>query len=77
MPGDKVDQIEKLLAEKQPKENLAFVGDGINDAPVLSRVVRSLVYRARVAGVVLVQTQLLRYSLCHRLCIAGQHDLCG
>ncbi len=37
LPGDKVDQIEKLLAEKQPKENLAFVGDGINDAPVLSR----------------------------------------
>ena len=32
-----IDQIEKLLAEKQPKENLAFVGDGINDAPVLSR----------------------------------------
>ena len=37
LPGDKVDQIEKLIAEKQPKENLAFVGDGINDAPVLSR----------------------------------------
>ena len=38
LPGDKVDQIEKLIAEKRPKENLAFVGDGINDAPVLSRV---------------------------------------
>ena len=37
LPGDKVDQIEKLLAAKGPKENLAFVGDGINDAPVLSR----------------------------------------
>ena len=37
LPGDKVDQIEKLIAEKRPKENLAFVGDGINDAPVLSR----------------------------------------
>ncbi len=37
LPGDKVDQIEKLLASKQPKENLAFVGDGVNDAPVLSR----------------------------------------
>ena len=37
LPGDKVDQIETLLAAKQPKENLAFVGDGINDAPVLSR----------------------------------------
>ena len=37
LPGDKVDQIEKLLTAKGPKENLAFVGDGINDAPVLSR----------------------------------------
>ena len=37
LPGGKVDQIETLLAAKQPKENLAFVGDGINDAPVLSR----------------------------------------
>ena len=37
LPGDKVDQIETFLAAKQPKENLAFVGDGINDAPVLSR----------------------------------------
>ena len=37
LPGDKVDQIEKLLASKQLKENLAFVGDGVNDAPVLSR----------------------------------------
>ena len=37
LPGDKVAQMEKLLAEKGPKENLAFVGDGINDAPVLSR----------------------------------------
>ncbi len=37
LPGDKVSQVEKLLGEKQAKENLAFVGDGINDAPVLSR----------------------------------------
>ena len=37
LPGDKVAQVEKLLAEKGPKENLAFVGEGINDAPVLSR----------------------------------------
>ena len=37
LPGDKVDWVEKLLAEKRPRENLAFVGDGINDAPVLSR----------------------------------------
>ena len=37
LPGDKVDQVEKLLAAKAPKSMLAFVGDGINDAPVLSR----------------------------------------
>lgn len=37
LPGDKVAEVEKLLAEKAPKDNLAFVGDGINDAPVLTR----------------------------------------
>ena len=37
LPADKVTQVERLLAEKRAKENLAFVGDGINDAPVLSR----------------------------------------
>ena len=37
LPGDKVDQVERLLQSKGPKEQLVFVGDGINDAPVLSR----------------------------------------
>ena len=37
LPGDKVNAVEELLAAKAPKEVLAFVGDGINDAPVLSR----------------------------------------
>ena len=37
MPEDKVNNVERLLGEKLPKENLAFAGDGINDAPVLSR----------------------------------------
>ena len=37
LPGDKVEQVEKLLAEKPPKAKLVFVGDGINDAPVLGR----------------------------------------
>ena len=37
LPGDKVEQVERLLAEKPAKANLAFVGDGINDAPVLGR----------------------------------------
>lgn len=37
LPGDKVAKVEELLAKKSEKEKLAFVGDGINDAPVLSR----------------------------------------
>jgi len=37
LPGDKVEIVEKLLAEKSEKDMLIFVGDGINDAPVLSR----------------------------------------
>ena len=37
LPGDKVDKVEELLSAKKPGETLAFVGDGINDAPVLSR----------------------------------------
>ena len=37
LPADKVTKVEELLAKKTAKEKLAFVGDGINDAPVLSR----------------------------------------
>ena len=37
LPADKVDQVERLLQSKGEREKLAFVGDGINDAPVLSR----------------------------------------
>ena len=37
LPQDKVSELEKLLETKSPKDKLAFVGDGINDAPVLSR----------------------------------------
>lgn len=37
LPADKVERVERLLGEKSPKGTLAFVGDGINDAPVLSR----------------------------------------
>lgn len=37
LPGDKVEQVEKLLESRKGKDKLAFVGDGINDAPVLSR----------------------------------------
>ncbi|MCD7753239.1 MAG: cadmium-translocating P-type ATPase [Clostridiales bacterium] len=37
LPADKVEQVERLLAQKDGREKLAFVGDGINDAPVLAR----------------------------------------
>ena len=37
LPADKVTKVEELLEKKNPREKLAFVGDGINDAPVLSR----------------------------------------
>ena len=37
LPGDKVDKVEALLKNKHSAQRLAFVGDGINDAPVLSR----------------------------------------
>lgn len=37
LPGDKVEKVEELFAEKGEKEALIFVGDGINDAPVLAR----------------------------------------
>ncbi len=37
LPGDKVDKVEELISQKNDKEKLVFVGDGINDAPVLSR----------------------------------------
>ena len=37
LPSDKVDRVEELLSSKAPKSRLAFVGDGINDAPVLTR----------------------------------------
>ena len=37
LPADKVEIVERLLTEKAPNKKLAFIGDGVNDAPVLSR----------------------------------------
>lgn len=37
LPGDKVERVEEMLAEKKGRETLVFVGDGVNDAPVLAR----------------------------------------
>ena len=37
LPGDKVDEVEKLLKDTSPRGKLVFVGDGMNDAPVLAR----------------------------------------
>ena len=37
LPADKVEQVERLLKEAKPGERVGFVGDGINDAPVLMR----------------------------------------
>ena len=74
LPGDKVDQIETLLAAKQPKENLAFVGDGINDAPVLSRADVGIAMGAlgsdaaiEAADVVLMDDDLAKIALAMRI----------
>ena len=74
LPGDKVDQIEKLIAEKKPKENLAFVGDGINDAPVLSRADVGIAMGARgsdaaieAADVVLMDDDPAKIALAMRI----------
>lgn len=42
LPADKVAKVEELLEQKSEKEKLAFVGDGINDAPVLSGQISEL-----------------------------------
>ena len=60
-----MDQIEKLLAAKKPKEMLAFVGDGINDAPVLSRVDVGIAIEA--ADVVLMDDDPAKIALAMRI----------
>ncbi len=84
LPGDKVDKVEQLLAEKGEKEKLAFVGDGINDAPVLSRADIGIAMGAlgsdaaiEAADVVLMDDNPMRISLAMRIsrkCLRIVHE---
>ena len=77
LPGDKVDKVEALLAELGEKEKLGFVGDGINDAPVLSRADIGIAMGSmgsdaaiEAADVVLMDDNILKISSIMR--IAGK-----
>ena len=74
LPGDKVEQVEQLLQEKRPKEQLVFVGDGINDAPVLSRADIGVAMGAmgsdaaiEAADIVLMDDDLAKLSIAVRI----------
>ena len=74
LPGDKVTQLEALLAKQPAKSKLAFVGDGINDAPVLSRADIGIAMGAlgsdaaiEVADVVLMDDDPLKISKAIRI----------
>ena len=60
LPSDKVAQVERLLAEKPEKAKLAFVGDGINDAPVLGRADIGIAMGAMGSDVVLMDDDPLK-----------------
>ena len=69
LPGDKVAEVEKLLAAKGKNEMLAFVGDGINDAPVLTRADTGIAMGAmgsdaaiEAADIVLIDDDLLQIA---------------
>ena len=74
LPADKVERVEALLAEKHPRENLVFVGDGINDAPVLSRADIGVAMGAlgsdaaiEAADIVLMDDDLLKLPVAVRI----------
>ena len=74
LPGDKVEQVERLLADKRPKEQLVFVGDGINDAPVLTRADIGVAMGAmgsdaaiEAADIVLMDDDLTKLALAVRI----------
>lgn len=75
LPAQKVEQVERLLAQKQGDETLAFVGDGINDAPVLTRADVGIAMGAlgsdaavEAADIVLMDDDPQKLSLAMRIC---------